>query len=79
MNKEFNPNKVWQRKVWTSGGNGQAPTTLTLKELLSEKEIECKSVKSLRYRIGQSFWDQIFSIVPYFQRMTLTVEVETKS
>ncbi|MCR9203213.1 MAG: hypothetical protein NXH75_01450 [Halobacteriovoraceae bacterium] len=78
INKGFNPSKAWQRKVWTSGGASQKPTTLTIREILDEKEIECKSVKSIRYSIGQSFWDQIFSLVPYIQRMTLSVEVETK-
>jgi hypothetical protein len=79
INKGFNPNMVWQRKVWTRGGVSQKPTTLTIREILDDKEVECRKVKSIRYSVGQSFWDQIFSIVPYIQRMTLTVEIETKS
>lgn len=79
INKEFSPNKIWQRKIWTKGGVSQKPTTLTIREILDEKEIECRNVLSIRYAVGQSFWDQIFSIVPYLQRMTLTVEVQTKS
>jgi hypothetical protein len=45
---------------------------------MAEKEIECRSIAYLRYKIGQSFWDQIFSILPFMQRMTIEVEVQTK-
>lgn len=78
-NKEFNPNKVWQRKVWTYGGPEKSARTFTIYELLQEKEIECRQVAKLRYQIGQSFWDQIFSVFPFVQRMTVKVEVQTKS
>lgn len=79
INKEFNPDKVWQKKVWTSGGPESSARTFTIEEVLLEKEIECRRVSRLRYKIGQSFWDQVFSIVPFVQRMTITVEVETKA
>lgn len=79
INKEFRPDKVWQKKVWTHGGPESSARTFTLEELLLEKEIDCRKVGRLRYEIGQSFWDQIFSIVPFIQRMTIKVEVQTKS
>lgn len=79
INEGFNPNKSWEQKVWTYSGSKESPVIFSLKELLAYKEIECKDVKSIRYKIGQSLWDQIFSMPPFIQRMTLTVEVETKS
>ena len=79
VNKTFSPDKTWQQKVWTYGGNKEKATTFTLRELLTSKEIECKNVQSLRITIGQSFWDQIFSMAIFAQRMTMTIEVQTKS
>ena len=75
----FKPNKVWQKKVWTFGGEADDVKSFSLVDLMSEREIDCKQIAYLRYKIGQSFWDQIFSIMPFMQRMTIDVEVQTKS
>lgn len=74
----FQPSQVWQKKVWTGGHFKERPTTVTLREVLKEKDLDCNEVRSLRYTVMQSFWDQIFSMAPFFERMTLKVEVEIK-
>lgn len=75
----FKPNIQWQKKVWSFGGEESDAKSYSLVELMSEKEIDCRNIAFLRYRISQSFWDQIFSVVPFMQRMTIEVEVQTKS
>lgn len=75
----FQPNFTWQKKVWTFGGTESSASTLKLAEIMSEKKIECKNLAFIRYQISQSFWDQIFSVFPFVQRMTLQVEAQTKS
>lgn len=75
----FKPNKSWQKKVWTFGGEAEDVKSFSLAELMAEKEIDCRSIAHLRYKIGQSFWDQIFSFLPLMQRMTIEIEVQTKS
>jgi len=75
----FVPNVVWQEKYWSYGGEEDSSETTNLGELLAHKQIECKKVKFLRLTTGQTFWDQIFSIVPFIQRMTLNIELMTES
>jgi hypothetical protein len=75
----FKPNFTWQRKVWTFGGTKESAKVLTLSEIMSEKKIECRNLSFIRYQISQSFWDQIFSVFPFVQRMTLQIEAQTKS
>lgn len=78
-NMRFAPNVVWQEKYWTYGGGEDSSETTNLGELLADREIDCKKVKFLRLTTGQTFWDQIFSIVPFIQRMTLNIELMTES
>jgi hypothetical protein len=33
-------------------------------------------VAKVRYELAQTFWDQLFSIFPFFSRMTIRVEVQ---
>ncbi len=75
----FKPNFTWQKKVWTFGGTRESATVLKLSEIMADKKIECRNLAFIRYQISQSFWDQIFSVFPFVQRMTLQVEAQTKS
>lgn len=79
VNEIFNPQHTWEKKLWTSGGSEEDSKVLLMRELLAEKNIACKQVKRIRYTISQNFLDQIFSIIPFRQRMTLKIELETKS
>ncbi len=78
-NAGFTPNKVWQKKVWTRGGSESSARLFNIEEILEEKEIKCDQVALIRYQVSQSFWDQVFSVFPFIQRMTVQVEVQTKS
>lgn len=75
----FKPNKTWQKKVWSFGGEADDVKSFSLAEIMAEKEIDCRQIAYVRYKIGQSFWDQIFSFIPFMQRTTIEVEVQTKS
>ncbi len=81
MNKNeiFSPQHQWEKKLWTSGGSEDDAVVLLMRDLLAEKNFTCKQVKSIRYTISQNFMDQVFSIVPFRQRMTIKIELETKS
>ena len=79
VNNSFNPSISWEKKVWTSGGAEDDAVIYLLKDLLKEKDLECKQVSKIRYGIEQNLMDQVFSIFPYWQRMTIKLEVETKS
>jgi hypothetical protein len=69
---EFRVDYAWDKKVWSSGG----VNLLRVKSLLAEKELDCTMVAKVRYELAQTFWDQLFSIFPFFSRMTIRVEVQ---
>ncbi len=74
-NGEFKPDRTFTTKLWSTGIGPDSVTDVVLKDVLSEQGVSCVSVKYLRYTIGQSFWDQIFSVIPFVQRSSLKVEV----
>jgi hypothetical protein len=73
--EEFTIDKSFTAKVWSFGLLASQVNDIPLKDLLREQAISCVNVKYLRYTIGQSFWDQLLSVVPYIQRSSIKIEV----
>jgi hypothetical protein len=69
---EFQADYSWNKKVWSSSETN----LIRIKDLLVEKELDCSDVARVRYQVGQTFWDQLFSIFPFFSRMTVKVDVQ---
>ncbi len=72
---KFEPDRIFTAKLWSTGMTSDSINDVVLKDILAEQGISCVSVKNLRYTLGQSFWDQIFSVVPFIQRSSLKVEL----
>ncbi len=70
--KSFVADYSWDKKVWNSGG----VKMIRISNLLKEKEIDCTKVGRVRYQFAQTFWDQLFSVIPFISRMTVRLEVE---
>lgn len=71
----FRVDKKFSQKVWSMGSGESSASEVNLKEVLEGEDINCQNVKYIRYSIGQNFWDQIFSIVPFIQRSHVDYEV----
>tara|TARA_Y100000780_G_C13696027_1_gene422617 strand:+ start:56625 stop:57002 length:378 start_codon:yes stop_codon:yes gene_type:complete len=74
-NTVFNIDRSFTTKVWSYGISSDSKTSLSLKDILREKALSCVNIKYIRYTIGQSFWDQLFSIIPFIQRSSIKIEV----
>jgi len=74
-NRAFTVDRSFTTKIWSYGISSDSVTDISLKEVLGEKAISCVNIKYIRYTIGQSFWDQLFSIIPFIQRNSLKIEV----
>lgn len=72
---KFEPDRSFTTKIWSFGMAEDSVTEVTLKDVLIEQGVSCVNIKTLRYTLGQSFWDQIFSVVPLIQRSSLKVEM----
>lgn len=69
------PTHIWQRTVWTFGGEESDVSEVELENLLADEDLKCADVRRIRYVFKQSIWDQIFSVFPLIQRSTLEVQV----
>ncbi len=73
--EKFNVDKRFTAKIWSYGIMEDSATEVQIKDVLREQGLSCVNIKYIRFRMGQSFWDQIFSIVPFIQRTSLRIEV----
>lgn len=74
----FHPDHSFTTKFWSYGISYDSPSEVDLKDVLTDNGFNCENIKYIRYTLGQSSWDQMFSIVPFVQRSSIKIEVAMK-
>ena len=63
---------IYDDSLWHKNSDGEKKVVY-LKELLNEKKIECSRLKTVSYEVGQSFMDQLLSLVPFVRRSHIVI------
>jgi len=71
----FHADHTFTTKVWSYGISSDSPIEVELKDILADHGFNCVNIKYMRYTLGQSLWDQVFSVVPFIQRSSIKVEL----
>ena len=71
----FHADHTFTTKFWSYGISSERPTDVELKDVLTDNGYSCVNIKYMRYTLGQSLWDQVFSVVPFIQRSSIKVEL----